>query len=470
MKPLFHNYIITFIACYIYTCTVYGQKSNNVQNINIVVNGQQETQLSTSGFVILYGYLKVITNELGYFDSEPVTIIQQINDNVRYGYNTWRLPTDEELILLQSNKLAQEGVEYMTSLHRQGHVILVTETETAKVIKHRQDSIREAKRSAEIERRRAEERRLQEEMWQRKRQETAAIADSLKKLDCFVDLGLPSGTMWKVKSEKIISSQNAFTYNEAYLLFGKNIPTKKQCQELIEHCRFIEMLEKGKLSGYVVIGPNGNSIYLNELGKYWAVSDSDRETLANTFNSKNVEVTDKSDYWGVSLVNSGHTYYRITQKYIELGLPSGKKWAIIDNANTTYRPDINNKNFSSNSFETELRTFRLLYGFEPDDIPTKEDWLELRDFCTWEWQETGFMVIGPNGNFIILTVENRDRKNSQIQSLFRYNDNAYLGYNALVYAYRIGMYIYEMEIDKNKRMKFHKKTKHPTYSLRFIDY
>jgi|GEM_PF-3560196 len=91
MKPLFHNYIITFIACCIYTCTVYGQKSNNVQNINIVVNGQQETQLSTSGFVILYGYLKVITNELGYFDSEPVTIIQQINDNVRYGYNTWRL-------------------------------------------------------------------------------------------------------------------------------------------------------------------------------------------------------------------------------------------------------------------------------------------------------------------------------------------------------------------------------------------
>jgi len=235
------------------------------------------------------------------------------------------LPTDEELILLQSNKLAQEGVEYMTSLHRQGHVILVTETETAKVIKHRQDSIREAKRSAEIERRRAEERRLQEEMWQRKRQETAAIADSLKKLDCFVDLGLPSGTMWKVKSEKIISSQNAFTYNEAYLLFGKNIPTKKQCQELIEHCRFIEMLENGELSGYVVIGPNGNSIYLNELGKYWAVSDSDRETLANTFNSKNVEVTDKSDYWGVSLVNSGHTYYSITPKYIDLGLPSGKK-------------------------------------------------------------------------------------------------------------------------------------------------
>ena len=47
----------------------------------------------------IYGYLKVFPEEIGNFDSEPRTIIKQINSQEMYGYNTWRIPTNEELMI-----------------------------------------------------------------------------------------------------------------------------------------------------------------------------------------------------------------------------------------------------------------------------------------------------------------------------------------------------------------------------------
>lgn len=72
----------------------------------------------------------------------------------------------------------------------------------------------------------------------------------------YVDLGLPSGTLWKKKNEK-----DLYEYQDAVSLFENQIPTKKQWEELMNHCQW-----QLTNNGYRVVGPNGNSIDLAEEG------------------------------------------------------------------------------------------------------------------------------------------------------------------------------------------------------------
>lgn len=75
--------------------------------------------------------------------------------------------------------------------------------------------------------------------------------------DDYVDLGLPSGTLWKSKNEK-----GGFkTYDEAIAQFGNKLPTLEQWEELKGMC---EWQWTGK--GYKVIGDNGNFIILPAAG------------------------------------------------------------------------------------------------------------------------------------------------------------------------------------------------------------
>ena len=75
----------------------------------------------------------------------------------------------------------------------------------------------------------------------------------------YVDLGLPSGTLWKNANE---GGDNArYTYNEAVSRFGNKLPTKHQLEELKNKCTWTWT---GK--GYKVTGPNGNSILLPAAG------------------------------------------------------------------------------------------------------------------------------------------------------------------------------------------------------------
>ena len=76
----------------------------------------------------------------------------------------------------------------------------------------------------------------------------------------YVDLGLPSGTMWKDRNESC-GVNGYFTYDEAVSSFGKKLPTKEQCEELYNLCDW------GWTGQNVVItGPNGNSIELPAMG------------------------------------------------------------------------------------------------------------------------------------------------------------------------------------------------------------
>ena len=73
----------------------------------------------------------------------------------------------------------------------------------------------------------------------------------------YVDLGLPSGTLWKSKNEKGMY----YTYDEAVSQFGDKLPTREQFAELQACCTWTW---NGK--GYVVEGENGNSIVLQAAG------------------------------------------------------------------------------------------------------------------------------------------------------------------------------------------------------------
>ena len=84
----------------------------------------------------------------------------------------------------------------------------------------------------------------------------------------FVDLGLPSGTLWKDKNETG-GNNNFFTYAQAVNQFGNKLPTEEQFKELQKKCRWTWTGD-----GYRVAGPNGNSIFLPAEGRrYCSCSD-----------------------------------------------------------------------------------------------------------------------------------------------------------------------------------------------------
>ena len=73
----------------------------------------------------------------------------------------------------------------------------------------------------------------------------------------YVDLGLPSGTLWKRQNES-----GFYTYEEALNSFGNKLPTAHHFVELQKECTWIWMEDYG----YKVVGPNGNSIVLQAAG------------------------------------------------------------------------------------------------------------------------------------------------------------------------------------------------------------
>lgn len=83
----------------------------------------------------------------------------------------------------------------------------------------------------------------------------------------FVDLGLPSGTLWASTYEMSGSSCLYLPFEQAKKY---QLPTKEQYQELIDYCKWDYRSSNNSFSHYVVIGPNGNTIELAATGYYSA--------------------------------------------------------------------------------------------------------------------------------------------------------------------------------------------------------
>ena len=104
----------------------------------------------------------------------------------------------------------------------------------------------------------------------------------------FVDLGLPSGTLWA--SESVIGH---FTAYEAQSIAPSNIPTPEEAQELSDVCSWSW---DDMRNGFLITGPNGKTIFLQCNGyivndyihgngkwaNYWT-SDMDHDSYAYKF-------------------------------------------------------------------------------------------------------------------------------------------------------------------------------------------
>ena len=99
----------------------------------------------------------------------------------------------------------------------------------------------------------------------------------------YVDLGLPSGTLWKEYNENC----GLITYDQARHYYGNSLPTKQQWEELISNCFWTWIG-----NGYRINGSNGKSITLpaagfsdengfsdlemvGQVGYYWSLTLSD---------------------------------------------------------------------------------------------------------------------------------------------------------------------------------------------------
>ncbi len=80
--------------------------------------------------------------------------------------------------------------------------------------------------------------------------------------------------------------------------------------------------------------------------------------------------------------------------YVDLGLPSGTKW----------RDHNESSQHQYNSY------------FNGGNVPSKVQWDELKNLCTWRWTGNGYLVTGLNGNYIILPAEGHEYNVANIWS------------------------------------------------------
>ena len=125
----------------------------------------------------------------------------------------------------------------------------------------------------------------------------------------YVDLGLPSGTLWKAENEDC----GLITYDKANNFYGSSLPSKEQWAELKNNC-----LWTLTGNGYKVKGKSGESIILpadgarscspdvyevNSLGCYWSSTPSGLEYRAwyLYFRSRELDISHGSYCKGASI-------------------------------------------------------------------------------------------------------------------------------------------------------------------------
>ena len=114
----------------------------------------------------------------------------------------------------------------------------------------------------------------------------------------YVDLGLPSGTLWATKNFTM-GKQKHFTYYEAMFLEKiykyLEVPSKEDFKELIKYCTWKWTRLFGKTTGCKVTGPNGNSIFLPASGFY-------RSTILNSSGADGY-------YWSTDFTDNHNANY-----------------------------------------------------------------------------------------------------------------------------------------------------------------
>lgn len=410
-----------FVLCFLCPSeAVLAQKSSSHSNDSTKQVNRPRIYRRGSVYTLL-GYLRIFPNELGAFNAEPTDVIRRINEGEQFGYNTWRIPTEEEITIIKANGYADPDEKYMTRESRRGRVLLVTDQEKAEIINKREAERQRRESEARAHREYQERQKRIAEAQKAKEEEEQRRIERICAQQGFIDLGLESGTFWSATLDP-----SAYSFSMANMLYPNCIPSNDQWRELYKNCTWEKA---GK--GYIVTGPNGRSIYLPS-GIYNSSTideaNTNQEWVFRTGANRPLERMTRSLWWNNILVKQRDTYPVILavegDLYRDLGLPSGTKWADRD-------ADINHK------------CKRHVYSDEVKGIPTKEQWQELKKYCTWEWKDYGYKVTGPNGNYIFLSME--------VHSEQVWDDYARL---CMQYAYRVDKDVYRVSINERKHIQF----------------
>ncbi len=308
-----------------------------------------------------------------------------------------------------------------------------------------------------------------------------------------IDLGLPSGLKWSSYNlgadnptqvggyfawgdpNEVTVSQNSYPYSVPDNLMdiastqydvvtktvgtGWHLPTDKDFEELRDNCTWSYMVN-GNLPGWMVQGPNGNSIFIPYGGNVQADGTSYQKTVAGYYWTSNNHDGINSDYFIIgssaktdSHVSYGQKYLRMSirpvygtssttpvtptdpyaSKAVDLALPSGTKWSNTDLGSssetvpgskfawgeTSTKSTFTQANYSwysNNSYTAPpADTVNGLVNWDAAtaawggnwQTPTEIDFNELMESCTWQWDATknGFRVTGTNGNSIFLAID-----------------------------------------------------------------
>lgn len=127
----------------------------------------------------------------------------------------------------------------------------------------------------------------------------------------FVDLGLPSGTLWATANVVDHDNRPAYlSWDDAMEMFPHNVPSWELFQELEEQCEWkwvtASKTPGTKHPGYKVTGPNGASIFLPAAGFRRGSRVGSVGIGGNYWSSS---VINKVDAYGVGFFG-GHLYPR----------------------------------------------------------------------------------------------------------------------------------------------------------------
>lgn len=155
-------------------------------------------------------------------------------------------------------------------------------------------------------------------------------------------------------------------------------------------------------------------------------------SLSNHNNSSEAEVTYEESE--ANDIESSEEPVRDTNghRFVDLGLPSGVCWATCNLG--AHSPSDKGEHFAwgetSSKFEYTQSTYNMDLGSDKLDldydaaasqwggtwrIPTREEWQELVDCCTWSWNGEGYRVSGKNGGSIFLPAAGYSKGSSRFK-------------------------------------------------------
>ena len=131
----------------------------------------------------------------------------------------------------------------------------------------------------------------------------------------FIDLGLPSGTLWSNDYEKI---NNEISYIPYLTAKAFNLPSEEQLKELNDFCRWEYELNNGVYK-FICIGPNGNNVsffnkglytfdghfnnYSSKVAVFWLKDDSDSldKSASYIYYENNIKLLSVKQFMGYKL-------------------------------------------------------------------------------------------------------------------------------------------------------------------------